>query len=70
MDMDPFEMFKIVQDVYIAGLRARAQAVAIERLTAGKFCGGSNLALIRKGDPDEDHSIAATVCKDRRLPMQ
>ena len=24
--MDPFEMFKIVQDVYIAGLRAQAQA--------------------------------------------
>lgn len=68
--MDPFEMFKIVQDVYIAGLRAQAQAAAIERLTACKLCGGSNLALIQKADPDEDHSIAATVCKDRRLAMQ
>lgn len=38
--MDPFEMFKIVQDVYIAGLRAQAQAAAIERLTACKLCGG------------------------------
>ena len=68
--MDPFEMFKMVQDVYIAGLRARAKVQAIERPTRCKFCGGSNLTLIRKDDPDEEHSMAAMVCKDSRLAMQ
>ena len=68
--MDPLEMFKLVQDVYIAGLRAQAKAQTIERPIRCKFCGGSNLALIRKDDPDEEHSITAMVCKDSRLAMQ
>jgi hypothetical protein len=68
--MDPFEMFKIVQDVYIAGLRAQAKAQTIERLTAYQLCRGSGLALMQKAAPSEDHSIAAVVCKDSRLAMQ
>jgi hypothetical protein len=68
--MDPFEMFKMVQDVYIAGLRARAQAQTIERLTAYKSCRGSGLALMQKAAPSEDHSIEAVVCKDPRMAMQ
>ena len=68
--MDPFEMFKMVQDVYIAGLRAQPKVQTIERPIGAKFYEGSNLALIWKHDPDEDHSIAAVVCKDSRLAMQ
>jgi hypothetical protein len=68
--MDPFEMLKMVQDVYIAGLRAQAKVQAIERPIRCKFCEGSNLTLMRKDDPDEEHSMAAVVCKDSRLEMQ
>ena len=68
--MDPFEILTMVQDEYIAGLRAQAKTQTIWRLSAHKRCRGSGQALMKKAAPSEDHSFEAVVCKDSRLAMQ
>ena len=70
MNMDLFEMLRMIEGAYIAGARGHAEWLATQRQMQPKVCTGSNLALMRKGDPVEDDSIRVTVCKDHLLVQQ
>jgi len=67
MQMALFEMFRLIQDAYIAGARGHAEWLEARRQMQREFPKGSALALMREGDPVEDDTIGVKVCKE--LPV-